>query len=332
MAGTDHKGFVVTGSHRLGQGRAHIKGSDDGGELEAVPEEAKALETMNEPTEKSVLLIVDDFHTKLPCLPLSHGELVEKHLWRILGSNAEHVKQYVSKEASSDAPLLIDRVEIRDLMSLSDVIEAMQKGIDRHPDRRSVVNMSWVLIPDHLLKCVADADAFFNNEEYVNAFAKQPKGQRLKDFFYEKYIESVLHYSSAEEAKVMSELTATNGQEPEILNGAGAIFVAAAGNQRLPKYPLYPGKWKTVVAVSSSTLDGTTPSSFSNPGHFMAPGASFKMSLDGQEIHYEGTSFAAPYVSAKLAWDSRLANDIRARQQLAYSNKPWLLMDSKGMG
>ncbi len=109
-------------------------------------------------------------------------------------------------------------------------------------------------------------------------------------------------------------------------NFSSVAFVASSGNYALP-YPMFPAAWPEVIAVSScdvaedgdcellevaNTADNTEDfapvakprrSDFSNLGTVMAPGASFKTSLDkDRHDFYQGTSFSAPAVSVYLAY------------------------------
>jgi hypothetical protein len=94
--------------------------------------------------------------------------------------------------------------------------------------------------------------------------------------------------------------------------GRGRLnHVASSGNYGLP-YAMYPAAWDIVVAVSSQDAVppagfGGTPSSFSNAGEVMAPGALYALSRTSphgdQVLAYAGTSFSAPVVSLFTALD-----------------------------
>jgi subtilisin family serine protease len=109
----------------------------------------------------------------------------------------------------------------------------------------------------------------------------------------------------------------------------GALVVAAAGNSghATEEYPAaYPG----VVAVGSTNPEGTKLSTFSNRGPWvdiLAPGESIvsTSTLTGGYASYDGTSFAAPMVSAAAALvlathPSFTPDDVAAR--LARTVKP----------
>lgn len=83
----------------------------------------------------------------------------------------------------------------------------------------------------------------------------------------------------------------------------GRVF-ASAGNQRLP-FPMPPAAWPGVIGVAACTY-GPDRAWFSNVGdfipaeHVVAPGAWFPVQINGDEVGYWGTSFAAPHAALEL--------------------------------
>ena len=87
--------------------------------------------------------------------------------------------------------------------------------------------------------------------------------------------------------------------------GRGALVVAAAGNAA-SSAQVYPAAYPGVVAVGSTTVEGSALSQFTNRGSWVdlfAPGESIvsTSTLTGGYASYNGTSFSAPIVSAAAA-------------------------------
>ncbi|HVM53457.1 MAG TPA: S8 family serine peptidase, partial [Acidimicrobiales bacterium] len=87
--------------------------------------------------------------------------------------------------------------------------------------------------------------------------------------------------------------------------GRGSLVVAAAGNGRSTE-PVFPAGYPGVLAVGATARDGSRPSEFSNRGAWVdlvAPGERIvsTATVAGGYLTFDGTSFAAPLVSAAAA-------------------------------
>ena len=85
----------------------------------------------------------------------------------------------------------------------------------------------------------------------------------------------------------------------------GSLVVAAAGNGRSTE-PVFPAGYPGVLAVGATARDGSRPSEFSNRGAWVdlvAPGERIvsTATVAGGYLTFDGTSFAAPLVSAAAA-------------------------------
>ena len=83
----------------------------------------------------------------------------------------------------------------------------------------------------------------------------------------------------------------------------GLILVAAAGNGGEAAPPVYPAAWPGVIAVAAVDAAGK-PWPRGNRGTYIAiaaPGVDLWLPTEGGE-YVSGTSFASPFVAARLAW------------------------------
>ena len=119
-----------------------------------------------------------------------------------------------------------------------------------------------------------------------------------------------LHYAADHGARVIN-LSLAGKSHPvlaeavEYAQSKGALIVAAAGNAGKTT-EVFPAAYAGVVAVGSTSPDGTKVSTFSNGGPWVdieAPGESIvsTSTLTGGYASYNGTSFASPMVSAAAA-------------------------------
>jgi hypothetical protein len=87
----------------------------------------------------------------------------------------------------------------------------------------------------------------------------------------------------------------------------GRVF-ASAGNQRLP-FPMPPAAWPGVFGVAACSDDGfrawySNVGDFVDAEHLVAPGAWFPVLIDGHDLGYWGTSFAAPHAALALGYEA----------------------------
>ncbi len=84
----------------------------------------------------------------------------------------------------------------------------------------------------------------------------------------------------------------------------GVLLVAAAGNGGPQAAPVYPAAWPGVLAVAAHDAAGR-PFEQGNRGDYIllaAPGVELWLPLGAQGVYRSGTSLAAPFLSARLAW------------------------------
>jgi thermitase len=126
-----------------------------------------------------------------------------------------------------------------------------------------------------------------------------------------------IDYATKMGAKVMSNSWGGGGLSQTLLdaikrsNDAGAIFIAAAGNDASNNddTPSYPASYDVPNIISVAAIDNTgTRADFSNYGkktvHIGAPGVNVYSSTGGAYDSWSGTSMATPHVSgvAALVW------------------------------
>jgi thermitase len=126
-----------------------------------------------------------------------------------------------------------------------------------------------------------------------------------------------IDYATKMGAKVMSNSWGGGGFSQTLLdsikrsNEAGAIFIAAAGNDsnNNDKNPSYPASYDVANIISVAAIDNQgAKASFSNYGkrtvHVGAPGVNVYSSTGGSYGSWSGTSMATPHVSgvAALVW------------------------------
>lgn len=126
-----------------------------------------------------------------------------------------------------------------------------------------------------------------------------------------------IDYATKMGAKVMSNSWGGGGYSQTLLdaikrsNEAGAIFIAAAGNDRKDndKSPAYPASYNMPNIISVAAIDNQgARASFSNYGkttvHLGAPGVNVYSSTGGAYASWSGTSMATPHVAgvAALVW------------------------------
>ncbi len=126
-----------------------------------------------------------------------------------------------------------------------------------------------------------------------------------------------IDYATKMGAKVMSNSWGGGGFSETLLdaikrsNDAGALFVAAAGNDANDNdaQPTYPGSYDVPNMIAVAAIDNTgTKADFSSYGrksvHIGAPGVNIYSSTGGAYDSWSGTSMATPHVSgvAALVW------------------------------
>jgi hypothetical protein len=91
--------------------------------------------------------------------------------------------------------------------------------------------------------------------------------------------------------------------DPSVATPYGRVF-ASAGNQQLP-FPMPPAAWPGVLGIASCDLSSEL-AWYSNVGdyldqeHVRAPGGWFPVEINGFDVGYWGTSFAAPHAALAL--------------------------------
>ncbi len=180
--------------------------------------------------------------------------------------------QDVLSEAVS--PVALDAINIdsgQDTFAINDDLRLMLQRYREQGYQRFVINMSFALIPCDLITTV---QAYTEGAEVQN-FAQQ------------------MHDTLIVGDPLITSLT--REYCPEYGNVA---YVAASGNAGLP-FPFYPAAFDEVLAVGALDIFGN-PAPYSNLGEVDDIGAVFSSIInDG----IEGTSFAAPTTSIRLAHD-----------------------------
>lgn len=149
-----------------------------------------------------------------------------------------------------------------------------------------------------------------------------------------------IDYATKMGAKIMSNSWGGGGyskaleESIEKANAAGALFVAAAGNEsnNNDKNPSYPANYNVPNIISVAAIDNQGKlASFSNYGtktvHLAAPGVNIYSSLSGDKEYdsWSGTSMATPHVSgvaALLAAHEPHLTHLELRERLLRTVKP----------
>ncbi len=147
-----------------------------------------------------------------------------------------------------------------------------------------------------------------------------------------------IDYATKMGAKVMSNSWGGGGFSQTLMdaikrsNDAGAIFIAAAGNDSSnnDETPGYPASYNVANIISVAAIDNTgTKAGFSNYGrssvHLGAPGVNIYSSTGGAYDSWSGTSMATPHVSgvAALVWSHEpQLTAIELKQRLLQTARP----------
>lgn len=148
-----------------------------------------------------------------------------------------------------------------------------------------------------------------------------------------------IDYATSKGAKVLSNSWGGGGysetlkQAIERSNTAGALFVAAAGNEsnNNDSKPTYPATYDVPNVISVAAIDNRGQiASFSNYGqtkvHVGAPGVNVYSSVkNGRYDSWSGTSMAAPHVSgmaALLASNEPTLTGIQMKERIMATSKP----------
>ncbi len=147
-----------------------------------------------------------------------------------------------------------------------------------------------------------------------------------------------IDYATKMGAKVMSNSWGGGGFSQTLFdsikrsNEAGALFVAAAGNDynNNDETPSYPASYDVPNIISVAAIDNTgTKADFSNYGkktvHIGAPGVNVYSSTGGKYDSWSGTSMATPHVSgvAALVWSHEpQLTAIELKQRLLATARP----------
>ncbi|MEK6627602.1 MAG: S8 family serine peptidase, partial [Bdellovibrionota bacterium] len=154
-----------------------------------------------------------------------------------------------------------------------------------------------------------------------------------------------IDYATKMGAKVMSNSWGGGGFSQTLMdaikrsNEAGAIFIAAAGNDRKDndKNPAYPASYEVPNIVSVAAIDNQgAKATFSNFGkrsvHIGAPGVNVYSSTGGAYASWSGTSMATPHVSgvAALVWSHEPnLTALQLKERLLQTAKPTVGLKGK---
>lgn len=253
----------------------------------------------------------------------SHGALVMHHLnalvaatgafsweetiggvtyWRATGSGSGG-HQLVIAPLDMTADEDSQEITIADvLQSLGRKLQATTDGLEVGSEVSPVVNMSWVFLP------CSDIDGFLshrgeyeNFETYVRAVHGGESAPVIEEFLMAEG--NVLH---ADLVRALDD-----GEFGVLDLSRSHSFVAASGNFSMD-YQMLPAGWRHVVGAAVRPPTGRTfPGRYSNIGDVTVAGEWFtfqpliKGALEPEtQLHYAGTSFAAPLVSLYLALDA----------------------------
>lgn len=265
-----------------------------------------------------------DGASHLPIFGVSHGAVVHEVVTTVLQLNGyDHMGTPVAaqtgspvyqidKYANGQNGIVVVSVDT-DGFTPQGVLDALnyarQETQDLLPEddlQRFVVNMSFAVIPCESLPTIAAYEAFL--------LAAEIDGTTWGD--YREVMDRVLSRAIqtiqvAAEDVDPSMIYEYEYSDSDLSSSTDTIVVAASGNAGVD-YPFYPAAFDYVVSVSSSAEDALYTSTFpkalfSNAGEVMMPGiwpsasASVFDSQLPSELTVEGTSFAAPRLSAVLA-------------------------------
>jgi len=154
-----------------------------------------------------------------------------------------------------------------------------------------------------------------------------------------------IDYATKMGAKVMSNSWGGGGFSQTLMdsikraNEAGAIFIAAAGNdgKNNDSSPSYPANYELPNVISVAAIDNQgAKASFSNYGkhtvHIGAPGVNIYSTTVGAYESWSGTSMATPHVSgvAALVWSHEpLLTALQLKERLLLTSQPIAALKSK---
>lgn len=147
-----------------------------------------------------------------------------------------------------------------------------------------------------------------------------------------------IDYATKMGAKVMSNSWGGGGFSQTLLdsikatNDAGALFVAAAGNDsnNNDEHESYPASYEVANIISVAAVDNAgTKADFSNYGkrsvHIGAPGVNIYSSTGGAYDSWSGTSMATPHVSgvAALVWSHEpVMTAVQVKERILLTARP----------
>ncbi len=154
-----------------------------------------------------------------------------------------------------------------------------------------------------------------------------------------------IDYATKMKARIMSNSWGGGGESQALkeaiqrANAAGALFIAAAGNDSAnnDQNPHFPSNYNVPNVVSVAALDNKgNLASFSNYGkktvHVAAPGVNVYSTVVGGYDSYSGTSMATPHVSgvaALIAAAEPNLTNLELKSRLVGTTRPMATMKSK---
>jgi hypothetical protein len=254
-------------------------------------------------TESVAIVVVDNFD---PNEPLPHGQLVTGHINNILSTGPHNM-------------ITVYPVDVGDFESTAVIATEMSAAHQRLVDAgidRIVFNMSFGVVPCTIARdfeSLLTANIVYSFGEYVEQVSSNYANQTGRDI---NDIRNAVRNVLLRPIDPSSDPLYSNFIK-ELSGNQFIYFVSSSGNFGLD-FPLYPGAWTEVIAVSA--YKANNPATLwtedidiggniatlraSNMGEVMELGAWYEyIDPPGNRTgtYYAGTSFAAPVVSLFLA-------------------------------
>ncbi|MEO8612317.1 MAG: S8 family serine peptidase [Chloroflexota bacterium] len=265
---------------------------------------------------------------------VSHGEMVYQHVERLVKGvlidilkdrllliepeNQIGLEETVFRTLPSIHIVKVD-TQNYNTQKITDNLSAVIDKLKAEGIHRFAINYSFVIFPCNI---VNDFLTSYNDrhvtsfQDYIDNLMKSGQIQN-----FEKWLQDQIDLVNQSNDPLLAFMTnLTEGRDKGV---ESIVFVASSGNygkaddQSLGvSFPLLPGGWNQVIAVSGLEGDDISARSrkpwlYANPGEIVAPAAWYPYLTPDDiptKVYYAGTSFAAPVITVVAAFHLSATN------------------------